>query len=140
MVKTSVYLPEALKARLGEASTATGDSEATIIRSALERWLARLVIEPRRRHAPDLGTMDFGDPHLAEKVDEALAALHYGETIAITRGEEIVAELRPARRRTGSDLRAALGSIRPPDDRFSTDIAGALALISAEGNDPWAGA
>jgi hypothetical protein len=139
MVKTSVYLPEALKARLGEASTATGESEATIIRSALERWLARLVIEPRRR-SQDLGTMDFGDPRLADKVDEALAALHYGETIAVTRGDEIVAELRAAPRRTGSDLRTALASIPPPDDRFSADIAGALALISAEGNDPWAGA
>lgn len=91
MVKTSVYLPDELKARLGEASTVTGESEATIIRSALEGWLRGLVVDARRRSP------------------------------------------------TGADLRASLSSIPPPDERFSSDIAAALALISAEGNDPWAG-
>jgi diamine N-acetyltransferase len=42
--------------------------------------------------------------------------------------------------RTGADLRSALEGVPPPDDRFGEDIAGALALISGEGNDPWAGA
>jgi hypothetical protein len=69
MVKTSVYLPDDLKERLSEASRVTGDSEATIIRSALEQWLADLV----RPRSALFGTMDFGDPDIALKVDEVLA-------------------------------------------------------------------
>jgi hypothetical protein len=70
MVKTSVYLPEELKERLAEASRASGESEATIIRSALEQWLAGLL---RPQHSPNWGTVAFGDPHLADKVDDILA-------------------------------------------------------------------
>lgn len=71
---------------------------------------------------------------------ELLDAIERGETATITRGHHAVAEIMPARRRTGADLRAAFERITPPDDRFATDIAGALALISSEGEDPWAGA
>ena len=69
MVKTTVYLPGDLKERLEQASQLSGQSEATIIRSALEGWLDTLLPRP----APHWGTMDFGDPQLAVKVDEALA-------------------------------------------------------------------
>lgn len=71
---------------------------------------------------------------------DLLDAIERGETVTITRGNHVVAEMRPARRRTGSDLRAALEHIPPPDDRFAADIASALALISSEVNDPWEGA
>lgn len=71
---------------------------------------------------------------------DLLDAIERGETITITRGHHVVAEIRPAKRRTGADLRAALENIPPPDDKFSGDIADALALISGEGADPWAGA
>jgi antitoxin (DNA-binding transcriptional repressor) of toxin-antitoxin stability system len=71
---------------------------------------------------------------------DLLDAIEHGETITITRGHHAVAEMRPARLRTGADLAAALDKIPPPDDRFAADIAGALALISSEGSDPWAGA
>ncbi len=67
-----------------------------------------------------------------------LDAIERGETVTITRGHHVVAEIRPARRRTGADLRVALEHIPPPDDRFAEDIAGALDLISGEGTDPWA--
>lgn len=70
MVKTTVYLPEDLKQRLEQAASRSGESEATIIRSALERWLESVL--PHRRSRM-LGTMDFGDPDLAYKVDEVLA-------------------------------------------------------------------
>jgi len=73
-------------------------------------------------------------PSLSLNVVE-LVRLH-----TITRGHHAVAEIRPARRRTGADLRAALENIPPPDDRFAEDIAGALALVSSDGNDPWADA
>ena len=70
---------------------------------------------------------------------ELIDAIERGETVTITRGHHAVAEIMPARRRTGGDLRAALEQIPPPDDRFAADIAAALALISSEGEDPWAG-
>jgi len=70
MVKTTVYLPEDLKQRLEEAARVSGESEARIIRSALEGWLESLVPRPR---SSMMGTIDFGDPDLALKVDEVLA-------------------------------------------------------------------
>lgn len=70
MVKTTIYLPEDLKQRLEEAAGRSGQSEATIIRSALEGWLESLLPRPRSRM---LGTVDFGDPGFASKVDAVLA-------------------------------------------------------------------
>jgi prevent-host-death family protein len=71
---------------------------------------------------------------------ELLDAIERGETVTITRGHHAVAEIMPARRRTGANLRAAIERIPAPDDRFVADIASALALLSGEGDDPWAGA
>jgi antitoxin (DNA-binding transcriptional repressor) of toxin-antitoxin stability system len=71
---------------------------------------------------------------------DLLDAIERGETVTITRGHHVVAEMRPARRRTGADLRTALDDIPPPDERFAADIAGAVALLTSEGADPWAGA
>jgi Arc/MetJ-type ribon-helix-helix transcriptional regulator len=70
MVKTSVYLPDDLKDRLAQAAVVSGESEAQIIRSALELWLETRLPRPRSRM---LGTIDFGDPALPYKVDEILA-------------------------------------------------------------------
>jgi hypothetical protein len=69
MVKTTVYLPEELKERLAQAAQVSGESEARIIRSALEGWLAGLLTRP----APHWGAIEFGDPDLPFKVDEVLA-------------------------------------------------------------------
>jgi gamma-glutamyl:cysteine ligase YbdK (ATP-grasp superfamily) len=71
MVKTSVYLPDELKQRLAEAARTSGESEATIIRSALEQWLVGML---RPRRSPHWGTVEFRDPDLADKVDEVLAS------------------------------------------------------------------
>jgi prevent-host-death family protein len=76
----------------------------------------------------------------SRKFSDLLDAIERGETIMITRGNRAVAEIRPARRRTGADLRAALADIPPPDDRFEEDIAEARALLTAEDRDPWADA
>lgn len=76
----------------------------------------------------------------SRKFSDLLDAIERGETITITRGHHPVAEIRPARRRTGADLRVALADVPPPDDRFAGDIAAALALATAEGSDPWADA
>jgi prevent-host-death family protein len=74
----------------------------------------------------------------SRKFSDLLDAIERGETVTITRGHHPVAEIRPARRRTGADLRAALAEIPPPDDRFSEDIASALSLVISEESDPWA--
>ncbi len=71
---------------------------------------------------------------------DLLDAIERGETVTITRGHHVVAEMRPARHRTGADLRTALDDIPPPDERFAAEIAGAVALLTSEGTDPWAGA
>jgi hypothetical protein len=69
MVKTTVYLPEDLKDRLEEAARVSGESEARIIRSAIEGWLESLLPRP----VPHWGTIEFDDPDLPFKVDKVLA-------------------------------------------------------------------
>ena len=66
---------------------------------------------------------------------DLLDAIEHGETVTITRGNHAVAEIRPARRRTGANLRAALEHIPPPDDRFAEEIAAAIGLISRPEHD-----
>jgi hypothetical protein len=74
VVKTSVYLPDELKERLAQAAQVSGESEASIIRSALEQWLAEMM-RPRSRM---VGSLVFGDPDLPAKVDELLSG--FGES------------------------------------------------------------
>ena len=71
---------------------------------------------------------------------DLLDAVEGGETIIIVRGSHPVAEIGPARHRTGADLRSALADMPPPDDQFSRDIAEAVALVNSEVPDPWADA
>jgi prevent-host-death family protein len=75
----------------------------------------------------------------SRRFSDLLDAIERGETVTITRGHRPIAEISPAHRRTGADLRAALAATEPPDERFSDDIAEALALIDNEESDPWAG-
>jgi Ribbon-helix-helix protein, copG family len=74
MVKTSVYLPDDLKDRLAQAAELSGDSEATIIRSALEQWLASMV----RPRSTMLGSIDWDPPDLPERVDDFMTG--FGES------------------------------------------------------------
>jgi antitoxin (DNA-binding transcriptional repressor) of toxin-antitoxin stability system len=71
---------------------------------------------------------------------DLLDAIERGETVTITRGHHPVAEIGPARRRTGADLRAVLAGVPPPDARFAANVADALALVTTEERDPWADA
>jgi prevent-host-death family protein len=76
----------------------------------------------------------------SRKFSDLLDAIERGESVTVTRGNRAIAEIRPVRRRTGRDLRAALADTTPPDERFADEIAGAVALLTTERIDPWAGA
>lgn len=71
---------------------------------------------------------------------DLLDAVERGETITIVRGNNPVAEIGPAHRRTGADLRAALAGTTPPDDAFVKSIAEAMSMVTSEVVDPWADA
>jgi prevent-host-death family protein len=71
---------------------------------------------------------------------DLLDAVERGETVTILRGSHPVAEIGPAHRRTGADLRAALEGSLPPDEDFAWNISAALGLVTSEVPDPWADA
>ncbi|MFI6075678.1 type II toxin-antitoxin system Phd/YefM family antitoxin [Actinoplanes sp. NPDC051343] len=76
----------------------------------------------------------------SRKFSDLLDAIERGETVTITRGNHAVAEIAPARRRTGADLHAALADIPPPDDQFVEDVTSAVAFLESDRGDPWADA
>ena len=76
----------------------------------------------------------------SRKFSDLLDAIERGETVTVTRGNRAVAEIRPARRLTGRDLREALTETAPPDERFESDIADALTYVTEDRVDPWAAA
>ncbi len=67
MRRTTVYLPEELKAALERAAVASGRSEADLIREGVE-YVASRADRPR----PRVPLFDSGDPTLAERTDELL--------------------------------------------------------------------
>ena len=67
MHRTTIYLPEALKAELARAAAEEGRTEADLIRQGVEHVL-------RTRHAvPRLPLFESGEPDLAENIDGLLA-------------------------------------------------------------------
>jgi plasmid stability protein len=68
MTKTTIYLPDDLKQAIARIASASGRSEAEVIRDAL-RTMVRGAGRPRPRGA----LFTSGDPFLSERVDEALA-------------------------------------------------------------------
>lgn len=74
----------------------------------------------------------------SRRFSDLLDAIESGESVTITRGNQPVAEMRPAAQRRGRDLRLALEGTTPPDETFVADIAGAVAALTSEDHDPWA--
>ena len=70
MKKTTIYLPDELKAALERVAVAEGQSEAELIRTALREKIA--AVSSTRPTIP-LSSAGLGDPTLAERVDELLA-------------------------------------------------------------------
>lgn len=68
MVKTTLYLTQELKLRIERRAREQRQSEAEVIRNALDASLP--PFEPPRPRFP---LFDSGDPTLAERVDEILA-------------------------------------------------------------------
>ncbi len=69
MRRTTIYLPDELKLALERTAEAQGKSEADVVRHALIAATAD-PSAPRLR----LPLFDSGDPTLAERVDDELAA------------------------------------------------------------------
>lgn len=69
MKRTTVYLPDDLKAALERTAAAQGKSEAEIVRSALAAATEKHAYPP-----PTLPLFESGDSTLAERVEEELAA------------------------------------------------------------------
>jgi hypothetical protein len=67
MERTTVYLPEELKAELKRAAAESGRSEADLIREGI-----RLAVTRHIPPAPRSGIFASGDPCLSERVDELL--------------------------------------------------------------------
>ena len=68
MKRTTIYLPDELKAALERTATAEGRSEAEVVRSALVSATA-----VHAHPSPRLPLFDSGDPTLSERVEEELA-------------------------------------------------------------------
>lgn len=73
--RTTIYLPDDLKRRLQRAAEAQSKTEAEIIREALRRALED--VEPPRPSVPLFS--DWGDPTIADRVDEVLSETGYGD-------------------------------------------------------------
>ncbi len=71
---------------------------------------------------------------------DLLDAVEAGDVVVVTRGGQPVAELRPARRRRGRDLRMALDDASPPDERFVQDVTQTVEALTPGWTDPWADA
>lgn len=73
---------------------------------------------------------------------DLLDLVEAGETVRITRGHDLVAEVGPVHRRSGAELEAALlaADLPPLDDDLEGDIGEALALVDHNEGDPWAAA
>jgi predicted transcriptional regulator len=72
MRKTTVYLPDDLKAQLARLANLTGQSEAELIREAVSK-----LVSDAERPRPRGGIFDSHEGGLAARVDEALAG--FGE-------------------------------------------------------------
>ncbi|WP_420112819.1 type II toxin-antitoxin system Phd/YefM family antitoxin [Pseudactinotalea sp.] len=73
----------------------------------------------------------------SRRFSDLLDAVERGESVIVTRGRHAIAEIRPARRRTGRDLRAALSHAPAWDPDLEADIAAALRGVTDDWSDPW---
>lgn len=75
MKRTTVYLSDDLKLRLEQAAKQDRCTEAAIVREALDEALKRREVSP----TVPLFAEGWGDPTLAERVNELLADTGFGQ-------------------------------------------------------------
>jgi predicted transcriptional regulator len=68
VIKTTLYLPDDLKAALERAARETGRSEAELMREGI-----RLAVAQQEPPTPTIGMFVSDDPEFAEHADEHLA-------------------------------------------------------------------
>jgi Arc/MetJ-type ribon-helix-helix transcriptional regulator len=68
MQKTTVYLPDDMKADLERLAAESGRTEADLIREGI-----RLALSQRTPPTPRSGIFASGDPRLSQRVDEMLS-------------------------------------------------------------------
>ena len=73
--RTTIYLPDELKLRLEQAAEQDRCTEAAIVREALDDALKRREVSP----TVPLFAEGWGDPTLAERVDDLLAETGFGQ-------------------------------------------------------------
>lgn len=73
--RTTIYLPDDLKLRLEQVAEQERCTEAAIVREALDQALKRREVSP----TVPLFAAGWGDPTLAERVDELLAETGFGQ-------------------------------------------------------------
>ncbi len=73
--RTTIYLPDDLKLRLEQVAEQERCTEAAIVREALDQALKRREVSPTL----PLFAEGWGDPTLAERVDELLAETGFGQ-------------------------------------------------------------
>ena len=74
MKRTTVYFPDDLKQRLEKTAERESRSEASIVREAVQT-----ALDERDAAAPTLPLFDgWGEPTLADRVDELLAGSGFG--------------------------------------------------------------
>jgi|GEM_PF-1404744 len=59
-----------------------------------------------------------------------LDSIEVGNVVVVIRGNRPIAESSPVTRHTGQELRTALEEIPPPDEKFITDVAGAVNFVT----------
>lgn len=74
MKQTTIYLPDELKERLERAAAKARCSEAALVREALDEALVRREARP----TTPLFSEGWGDPEIAENIDEHLARTGFG--------------------------------------------------------------
>jgi hypothetical protein len=67
MRKTTLYIPDDLKADLERVASETGRSEAELIREGI-----KLAVAQRTPPTPHSGILESGDGSISERVDELL--------------------------------------------------------------------
>jgi prevent-host-death family protein len=110
--------------------------DASTLKKQFRQWRQTQVQPVTTNARLAVGMRTVTATEAARHFSDLLEAVERGETVTIVRGRHPVAEIGPARRRTGADLRAALTGTLPPDDAFAKSIGEAISMVTTEVGHP----